>query len=161
VVRNRESLERRQRMREQIQSQRQRGARRPWSEFLVPATLVVLIATGVFEYSRFQYVRSSVHRHFQAAARFATEVQSPSDPATGKQITRAESVTQYIATEVRSLPVTVETVVMDPADGGKPGDVVRIEARYRLVPSPLMRLLVSPSDQFFTESAVVTNQQSF
>ena len=160
MANDKESAERRLRIRGRIRRQREKGARRPLSEFLVPAAFVAIVLTGLFEFSRFHHVRSSVHEQFKAAARFASEVDSPRDSTTGEPITRAESVSQYIASEVKTLPVTVETIVMDPADGGKPGDVVRIEARYRLVPSRLMRLIVSPSDQFFTESAVVTNQQS-
>jgi Flp pilus assembly protein TadG len=131
-------------------------------EFTLAASVLMLFIVGVFEFSRLYYARFRVRHQIAEASRLAATGTSLINPDTGEEMSRAESVTYFIETGAGSLPVVLESVVLDPADGGGPGDVVEIQANYRFtfLSSALIRSF-APSVMAFTVSAVVKNEPRF
>jgi hypothetical protein len=132
------------------------------AEFTMSASLLMLFILGTFEFSRLYYARFQVRHQVAEASRLAATGRALTNPDTGEEMTRAESIAHFIESGVGSLPVTLESIVLDPADGGRPGDLVQINARYRFsfLSSPLIRTF-APDALVFTVAAVVKNEPRF
>jgi hypothetical protein len=131
-------------------------------EFVMASAVLMLLALGIVEFSRHYYARMTVRHHVGEAARLAATGRHLTDPETGEEMTRAESVVYFIESRAGSAPVVLESVELDPADGGQPGDIVSIRAlyRFRFMASPLVRSF-APATALFTVAAVVKNEPRF
>jgi hypothetical protein len=131
-------------------------------EFALGAIVLMMFLLAIFEFSRHFYARFSVRNHVAEAARIAATGRKLINPDTGLEMTRAESVVYYIESSVGSAPVTLESVTLDPADGGGPGDIVQIRARYRFnfLVSPIIQAF-APASVIFTVTSVVKNEPRF
>jgi Flp pilus assembly protein TadG len=131
-------------------------------EFAMAISVLLLLLMGVIEFSRHYFTRLTVRHQVAEAARMAATGQTLVDPETGDNMTRAESVLYFIQTSAARLPVILESVVLDPADGGQPGDVVQIRARYRFAfdTSPIVRTF-APRSLSFTVASLVKNEPRF
>ncbi len=124
--------------------------------------LVIILLSGIFEFSRHFYTRLTLRHAVAEAARFAVTGSQRTDPETGDPIGRAESIVQVIVERAHALDVDVAGIQINPPDGGGPGDVVQISARYRytFVLSPIARVF-GPGHIDFTVATVVKNEPVF
>jgi hypothetical protein len=131
-------------------------------EFALGAVVLMTFLFAVFEFSRHYYARFAVRNDVSEAGRLVATGRTLVNPDTGEHMTRAESVVYYIESSVGRAPVELESVTLDPADGGEPGDIVQIRARYRFrfISSALVRAF-APSSLVFTVTSVVKNEPRF
>jgi hypothetical protein len=128
----------------------------------VEAVLGTVVMVGLLlfalEFGRHSYARFAVRNHVAQAATLAASGRTLVDPESGEPMTRAESVVYLIESSVGSTPVELESVAIDPADGGGPGDLVQISARYKFdfLAGPLVQPFV-PGSLIFTVTSVVKN----
>jgi hypothetical protein len=141
-----------------------RGCRRGQAlvEFALASMLLMLLLIGITEFSRHYFARLSARHAVAEAARFAITGQLLDDPDTGVPMTRAESI-EYVITRIADdLPLLIEDIELDPADGGGPNDVVSIRATYRFLfgTGPLIRSF-APTSIAFTVATTVKNEPVF
>lgn len=113
--------------------------RRLWSgtggqaavEFALAAPVALLLLVATVELGQLFYTRLSMRHLAQQATRFAVTGQVLNDPETGDPLSRALSVESLIYRQAEGLRVEVDSVRVDPADGGEPGEVVRVTVHYR------------------------------
>ncbi len=131
-------------------------------EFLLAVPLVLILLSGIFEFGRHFYTRLTLRHAVAEAARFAVTGSQRTDPGTGDPLSRAESIVQVIVERAHALDVDVSGIQIKPPDGGGPGDVVQISARYRytFVLSPIARVF-GPGHIDFTVATVVKNEPVF
>jgi hypothetical protein len=96
---------------------------------LVTPMLLVLFAS-IFEFGRLFHTRLTARHAVIEATRFAVTGNQLTDSDTGDLMDRASSIRRIVAERAYALPVTPESIVIDPADGGGPEDVVRITLTY-------------------------------
>ena len=131
-------------------------------EFALAASVLMLLLVGITEFSRHYYVRLSARHAVAEAARFAITGQTLPDPDTGLPMTRAESIVAVINRTAGTLPLVTEGIVLNPPNGGGPGEVVQIRATYRFffIDSPLIRSF-APLSVAFTVATTVKNEPVF
>ncbi len=98
-------------------------------EFALVLPFVLFLFFGVFEFGRFFYTRLTMQHAVAEAARFAVTGNVLADTL-GSPMTRANSIVRVITASAQNLDVDVDRVVIDPADGGGPGDLVTISAAF-------------------------------
>ena len=96
---------------------------------LVTPMLLVLFAS-IFEFGRMFHTRLTARHAVIEATRFAVTGNQLTDEDTGDAIDRATSIRRIVSERAYGLPVVPESIVIDPADGGGPEDVVRITLNY-------------------------------
>ena len=96
---------------------------------LVTPMLLVLLAS-IFEFGRVFHTRLTARHAVIEATRFAVTGNQLTDSESGDVMDRASSIRRIVAERAYTLPVTPESIVIDPADGGGPEDVVRITLTY-------------------------------
>jgi hypothetical protein len=99
-------------------------------EFLFALPIVLFLFFGIFELSRHYYTRLTLRHAVAEAARFAVTGQTLDDPSTGNPLTRAESIQLVIQRSALDLGVDVAQIVIIPADGGAPEEVVQVGVQY-------------------------------
>lgn len=131
-------------------------------EFVVSILVLMVLLLGVFEFGRHYYTRLTVRHAVADAARFGTTGRHLADPDSGDSLTRAESIVWLIRQRVARLGLEEVSIRLDPADGGGPSEVVRIEAHYRFSfnGSALLRAF-APATLDFTASTTVRNEPVF
>lgn len=130
-------------------------------EFVMTMPMVLLLFVGIFEFSRHYYVRLNVRNAVAEAARFAATGQTLLD-AEGEEMTRAESIVSVIISRARGLNLDVDGIVIEPADGGGPDEIVRIQAGYRFefMAAPLIGQFAPPVIEF-TVATTFKNEPVF
>jgi len=96
---------------------------------LVTPMLLVLFAS-IFEFGRMFHTRLTARHAIIEATRYAVTGNQLTDEETGDVIDRAGSIRRIVAERAYGLAVTPESIVIEPADGGGPEDVVRITMTY-------------------------------
>ena len=96
---------------------------------LVMPMLLVLFAS-IFEFSRMFHTRLTARHAVIEATRYAVTGNQLTDDESGDLLDRATSIRRIVAERAYNLPVIPEAIVIDPADGGGPEDVVRITLIY-------------------------------
>ncbi len=99
-------------------------------EFLFAIPIVLFLFFGIFELGRHYYTRLTLRHAVAEAARFAVTGQTLDDPETGNPMTRAESIQLVIQRSALRLGVDVAQIVIIPADGGGPEEVVQVGVQY-------------------------------
>ena len=99
-------------------------------EFLFAIPIVLFLFFGIFELGRHYYTRLTLRHAVAEAARFAVTGQTLDDPDTGNPMTRAESIQLVIQRSALRLGVDVAQIVIIPADGGGPEEVVQVGVQY-------------------------------
>lgn len=98
-------------------------------EFALVLPLVLFLFFGVFEFGRFFYAKLTLQHAVAEAARFAVTGNVLADTL-GNPLTRANSIVQVITRSAQNLDVDLDRVVINPADGGGPSDLVTISASF-------------------------------
>lgn len=116
----------------------------------------MILILGVFEFSRHFYTRLTARHAVAEAARFGATGQQLTDPDTGDPMSRAESIVLIINRGAAGLRLQVMEIGLDPADGGGPGDVVRVQARYAFEfgSARLIRSFAPPLVEFVVTTTV-------
>ena len=132
------------------------------AEFALASSVLLLLLFAITEFSRHYYARLSARQAVAEAARFAITGQILDDPDTGVPMTRAESIEHVIMRTADSLPLVVEGIELDPADGGGPNEVVSIRANYRFyfTSGEIIRSF-APVSVAFTVATTVRNEPVF
>ncbi len=99
-------------------------------EFLFAIPIVLFLFFGIFELGRHYYTRLTLRHAVAEAARFAVTGRTLPDPVTGDPMTRAESIQLVIQESARNLGVDIAQIVITPADGGAPEEVVQVRVQY-------------------------------
>ncbi len=99
-------------------------------EFLFAIPIVLFLFFGIFELGRHYYTRLTLRHAVAEAARFAVTGRTLDDPDTGDPLTRAESIQLVIQRSAQNLGVDVAQIVIIPADGGGPEEVVQVGVQY-------------------------------
>lgn len=99
-------------------------------EFALVAPLLLLLFFSMFEFGRLFFTRLTVRHAVIEATRFAVTGSIASDPETGDPLDRVRSIQQTLQTRAMGLPIALDDIEIDPADGGGPEDVVRVTLTY-------------------------------
>jgi hypothetical protein len=128
-------------------------------EFVLGCAVMVVFLLFAVEFGRHFYARFAVRNQVAQAALLAASGRTLVNPESGEEMTRAESVVYMIESGLGSTPVRLESVTVDPADAGGPGDLVQIQARYRFnfLATPIVRPF-TPGSLVFTVTSVAKNQ---
>jgi hypothetical protein len=124
--------------------------------------ILMTLLVGITEFSRHYFARLSARHAVAEAARFAITGQVLDDPDTGVPMTRAESI-EYVITRIADdLPLEIEEIELDPADGGGPNEIVSIRATYRFffAAGQVVRNF-APASIAFTVATTVKNEPVF
>ncbi len=100
-------------------------------EFLFAIPIVLFLFFGIFELGRHYYTRLTLRHAVAEAARFAVTgrtLPDPQDPDV--ELTRAESIVLVMQQSAGNLGVDIEQIVITPADGGAPEEVVSVRVQY-------------------------------
>ncbi len=131
-------------------------------EFALVLPALVLLLMGIFEFTRHYHARLTVRHAVSEAARFGSTGQLLIDPESGETMSRAASIIAAMQRSAGGLDLDVEQIILDPADGGGPNDVVRMVATYRFtfMDSPLVRSFAPPFAEF-TVATTFKNEPVF
>ena len=99
-------------------------------EMAVVMPMLLILFASIFEFGRLFHTRLTARHAVIEATRFAVTGNQLTDAESGDVIDRAASIRRIVAERAYTLPVTPESIVIDPADGGGPEDVVRITLTY-------------------------------
>lgn len=99
-------------------------------EFALTLPLVLLLIMGSVEVGVMYYTRLTVRHATTEAARFAITGNVLTDPSSGEALSRPESIERAVQLRADRFNVGLDSIVMAPADGGLPGEVVRISVHY-------------------------------
>jgi len=130
-------------------------------EFALAVPIVLVLMFGIMEFSRHYYARLTLQHAVSEAARFATTGGVLPD-SVGDPMSRAKSITTVIARRASTLNVDVDGVTLDPADGGGPGDVLRVSADFTFnFLMPGVRTLFPDGSLRFSVSTALKNEPYF
>lgn len=94
-------------------------------EFAIVIPLFLIIACTLLEGGRYMYTRLTIRHITAEATRFAVTGNMLKNQE-GKRMCRAASVRTMVQQQAGVFKVRVDSVTLNPADGGGPGDIVRI-----------------------------------
>jgi Flp pilus assembly protein TadG len=152
-------------------ARRSRRSRPPrWNErgsALVEAAIVLplllLLLVSILEFGRLFYTKITVESAVRQATRFAVTGNRKADPNDpNKDLARAEAIKQYVVEHAPSVKIERTKIILDPADGGGPGDVVkvRVEHRFEFV-TPLIANFFDGGEYNFSYTATMKNEPKF
>jgi len=99
-------------------------------EFAMVIPIVALLFMGIFDFSRFFYTQLTLQHAIHEATRFAV-TGGALDDAQGNTLTRAESIKSVITREATALNLDVDQLIVDPADGGGPSEIVTVTGNFQ------------------------------
>ncbi|MEE9207926.1 MAG: TadE family protein [Gemmatimonadota bacterium] len=85
---------------------------------------------GIFEFGRHFYTRLTVRQAVGQATRFAVTGRASTD-SNGDPLSRAETVRLRMEDSMSHLNIVVDSIFLDPPDGGGPEEVVQVGVTYR------------------------------
>ena len=129
-------------------------------EFTMVLPLLLVLFFSIIEFSLYFYTRVSLRHVVRESARFAVTGNVLID-SVGIPMSRAKSVEQMILTGAPAVNLTPSNITMIPADGGGPGDVVRIEVRYEYAAHLPPFNLFFPGGRLPINVSTVTKNESF
>ena len=119
--------------------------------------ILMLLFLGMFEFGRAMYVRLALRHAVGEAARYAVTGNEMVDEVTGDPIGRAASIRRVVVDASPTLTVSPDRIEIEPADGGRPEEIVSVrvtyEYRYTL---PGLKDMLPPVE--FTATAVMRNE---
>lgn len=127
-------------------------------EFAMMIPIVMFLFMGIFDMGRYFYTQATLQHAIREAARFAVTGANGVD-AQGRTVQRATAITQVIMDKATDLDLKVENLVIDPADGGGPNDVVTVTANFRFgFVTPGMQKMFSGNSHDFSVSTSMKNE---
>lgn len=129
-------------------------------EFTMVLPLLLMLFFGIMEFGIYFYTRISLRHVVRESARFAITGNVLND-STGTPMTRAKSVERMILTGAPSVQLTPANITMTPADGGGPGQVVRIDVQYPYTAKLPPFSLLFPHGQLMIKVGTVTRNETY
>ncbi len=123
-------------------------------EMALVTPMLLMLFASVFEFGRMFHTRLTARHAVIEATRFAVTGNLLTDGESGDDLDRATSIRRIVAERAYTLPVSPESIVIDPADGGGPEDVVRITLTYTYDYSLPGFMDVLPSMRFSVAAAM-------
>jgi Flp pilus assembly protein TadG len=121
--------------------------------------VLLLLMMGIFDFSRMFYARLTMQHAVREAVRFAVTGNTTNDPSTGNPRSRVDSIKAKIVQNAVNLNVDLNTVAINPSDGGGPGDVVTVSADFSYpFMTPIIRPLVPGGRYDFTVASSMKNE---
>ncbi|MEN8144351.1 MAG: TadE family protein [Gemmatimonadota bacterium] len=99
-------------------------------EMALVLPVIFTLFFGIFEFGRHFYTRLTVRHAVGQATRLAVTGRSTTD-AKGDPLSRAETVRLKMEDSMSHLNIVVDSIFIDPADGGGPEDVVQVGITYK------------------------------
>ena len=99
-------------------------------EMALVTPMLLMLFASVFEFGRVFHTRLTARHAVIEATRYAVTGNQLTDSESGDVLDRASSIRRIVAERAYTLPVTPESIVIDPADGGGPEEVVRVTLTY-------------------------------
>lgn len=128
-------------------------------EFALVLPLLLLMFFGIFEFGRFYFTKLTLQHAVREATRFAVTGNVLTDPETGDPIDRASSIVRVILYNTKDLDVALDGITISPADGGEPGDIVRVVVDFRYdLTLPLLRGIVPDGHVDLSFSTAMRNE---
>ncbi len=129
-------------------------------EFTLVLPLLFVLFFSIIEFSLFFYTRISLRHVVRESARFAVTGNVLTD-STGTPMTRAKSIEQKILQGAPAVKLAASNITMVPADGGGPGEVLRITVQYSYAAKlPPFRLFF-PNGRILLNVATVTKNETY
>jgi Flp pilus assembly protein TadG len=129
-------------------------------EFTLVLPLLLVLFFSVIEFGLYFYTRISLRHVVRESARFAITGNVLTDSA-GTPMTRAKSVEHMILTGAPSIKLTPTNITMTPADGGGPGQVVRIDVSYTYTAKLPPFQLFFPNGKLPIKVGTVTKNENY
>jgi Flp pilus assembly protein TadG len=129
-------------------------------EFALVVLLLTTLFFGIIEFSRYFYTRLSLRHVVREAARFAVTGNILPD-SDGNPLQRIESIERIIlaGNEGFGLAIEPSDISVSPANGGGPGDIVRVGVTYQYqVIAPLLRAAFPDGRLVIRVSSVMKNE---
>ncbi len=99
------------------------------AEFALVLPLLLFIMFAIFEFGRIGLSQLTAKHAVAEATRYAVTGRQSADPETGEPIPRAESIRQILRESVGPLAIA-DSIVIDPADGGGPEELVTVSVSF-------------------------------
>jgi len=130
-------------------------------ELALAIPIVMVLFMGIFEFGRLFYARVTMQHAVAEAARFAVTGGTLDDDL-GNPLTRAESIVKVIQRQAVALDIDVDNLVIDPADGGGPSQVVTVSGlfSYDFV-TPGIQSVFPSGEYVFTVATSLKNEPFF
>jgi len=129
-------------------------------EFTLVLPLLLVLFFSIIEFSLYFYTRISLRHVVRESARFAITGNVLSD-SLGMPMSRAQSIEKMILNSAPAIDLTPSNITMMPADGGGPGEVVRIEVRYAYAARLPPFNLLFPDGRLMIDVSTVTKNESY
>ena len=144
---------------------RARGGRGTAGQALVEFALVVpmalLLFVGILEMSHYYFARMTLRHSVLEATRFAITGSQVEDPESGDTLSRGESIVHILQAASPTMAIDMESLVIEPPNGGGPGEIVRISATYQYGFSLPLIGKFFPEGLDFTVSTAMKNEPYF
>jgi Flp pilus assembly protein TadG len=98
-------------------------------EFALVLPLLLTLIFGIVEFGRLGMSHLTAKHAVAEAVRYAVTGRQLTDPDTGDPIARSETIRQVLEENMGSLALA-DSIVLDPADGGGPEDVVTVRVSF-------------------------------
>ena len=128
------------------------------AEMAIVLPLMLLLVMGIFDFSRLFYTRITLQHAVREAVRFAVTGNASTDPD-GNPLTRIESIRAKILDHAVNMDVDVDAIVVNPPDGGGPGDVVTVGTSFSYeMATPVLRPFFPGGRYDFAVSSAMKNE---
>jgi hypothetical protein len=132
-------------------------------EAAIVLPLLLLLIVSILEFGRLFYTKITVESAVRQATRFAVTGNKKEDPMNpGQDLPRPEAIKQYLVEHAPAVDIDPAKIVLDPASGGGPGDIVkvRVEHTFEFV-TPLIANFFDNGDYTITYTATMKNEPKF
>lgn len=129
-------------------------------EFTLVLPLLLVLFFSIIEFSLYFYTRVSLRHVVRESARFAVTGNTLTD-STGAPMSRVQSIQNLIVKGAPGITISPSDITLVPANGGGPGEVVRISVNYTYTAKlPPFRLFF-PNGRLIINVATVTKNELF
>lgn len=129
-------------------------------EFTLVLPLLLVLFFSIIEFSLYFYTRVSLRHVVRESARFAVTGNTLTD-STGAPMSRVQSIQKLITKGAPGITISPADITLVPANGGGPGEVVRISVNYTYTAKlPPFRLFF-PNGRLIINVATVTKNELF
>ena len=129
-------------------------------EFTLVLPLLLVMFFSILEFGLYFYTRVSLRHVVRESARFAVTGNVLND-STGTPMSKAQSIEKLILTGAPAIHLTPSNITLTPADGGGPGEVVRIDVSYAYTAKLPPFVLFFPKGRLMINVATVTKNENY